>query len=209
MSPSEKIRQEAITRGVSLLFHFTPASNIESILEYGLLSREVLAQHNAPFFPTDSWRNDGRLGAVSLSVHSINEGMFARKKWELNTEWMILAIDASILWTLPCRFCWDNAAATAIVAHTGFLGGPWAFGRMFEDQPVSRMDPGSLRQAQGRQDCQPTQNAAEVQVLSPIDPDLILGVAVRNGGVKAALEDTMGRLKRVRPVVVDGYLSQR
>jgi hypothetical protein len=150
-------------------------------------------------------RLDDRLDGVSLSIHSINHGMFSAKKRTFRHEWVILAFDASILWTHPCRFCWVNAASRDIPRHS-FLGGPWAFKKMFEDHAISLADSTSMRNAQFRKEFEPTNNDAEVQVLSPIAPELILGGIVRNKEVKFALEELMKENCRVKPVEVDEKL---
>lgn len=198
-----EIQGEAMRRGVSQLFHFTVAGNVKSILSHGLASRVALEEQGIPFIATDRMRLDDCLDGASLSIHSINQSMFAAKNRTYREEWVILAFDASILWTHPCRFCWVNAASREIRRHSGFLGGPWAFRKMFEDRPISLTDRTSARNAWSRDDFEPTNNDAEVQVLSPIAPELILGGVVRNKEVKGALEELMEEIDRVKPVIVN------
>lgn len=188
------------------LFHFTPAVNVESILLNGLASRFVLQEHSIPFLATDRMRLDECLDGVSLSIHSINQSMFSTKKREYVGEWVILGFDANILWTHPCRFCWVNAASREMRNHSGFIGGPWAFEKMFEDRAVSLTDGRSLRSVRTREDFEPTDNDAEVQVLSPISPSLLLGAIVRNDEIKNALEGLMKECDSVRPVIIDDEL---
>lgn len=154
------------------------------------------------FLVTDLMRLDGELDAVCLSIHSINGQMFDAKKRQYGGEWLILEIDASILWTHSCRFCRTNAAATEMRRHGGFLGGPWAFSTMFEDRAVSLSDGRSYRSVFQRADCQPTDQSAEVQVFNSISPDAIVGVTVRNQSVKNELETLMHEVGQVRPVEV-------
>lgn len=201
-----EIRELALERGVRELFHFTPAENVESILLNGLASRAYLQEHSIPFRATDRMRLDECLDGVSLSIHSINQSMFSAKKREYVGEWVILAFDASILWTQPCRFCWVNAASREIRNHSGFIGGPWAFEKMFEDRSVSLTDGRSLRSIWLREDFEPTNNDAEVQVLSPISPSLLLGAIVRSHEIKNALEGLMKECDSVRPVIVNDEL---
>lgn len=205
------IQTEATRRDIRELFHFTVGANIENILTNGLLSRTVLEERGIEYFPTDEARLDGRVDGVSLSIHSVNQSMFAAKQQIYNLEWLIPVFEASILWTHPCRFCWVNAADREIRNHSGFIGGPWAFQKMFEDREcrpgeIGWRDGKSVREAFPRQPFQPTNNDAEVQVFSPINPDLILGVIVRNNIVKNQLRILMEKIDRVRPILVDeGY----
>lgn len=197
-----KIRRMATERGVSRLYHFTRAENARSILSHGLASRNVLLDNGIDFLATDSMRLDEHLDALSLSVHWINSAMFDKKKREIGGEWLILEIDASLLWTHSCRFCWANAATSEMRRQRAFLGGPWAFGMMFEDRPISHADGRSYRKVFQRADNRPTDDAAEVQVLDPIAPELIIDVTVRNDIAKDWLGALMQEVGQIRPIEV-------
>lgn len=184
------------------LCHFTPAENVRSIFEHGLASRVFLQEHSIRFLATDRMRLDECLDGVSLSIYSVNKRMFSAKKREYDGEWVILYFCPSILWTHHCRFCWVNAASQKIRNHSGFKGGPWAFKKMFEDCAVSLIDDRSFRSVQSREDFEPTNNDAEVQVRSRICPELLLGAMVRNDKRKNALEGLMKEYDLARPVFV-------
>ena len=198
-----KIKQEAISRGISRLYHFSPAENGANILRYGLLSREHLIDNEITFSPTDSIRLDRQYNAISLSIHSINRNMFESKKRKASTEWLIFELQASILWTHKCRFCWTNAASPEISKNTSFLGGPWGFQRMFENRPISPTDDRSFRDVYRRSENQPTEEGAEVQVYHPIAPELFVDVTVRTPRAKRELETLMEQLNQVKPVFVN------
>lgn len=202
MNYRDEVQREVTSRGISQLFHFTPSRNASSILKDGLLSRRILEARGIQYLATDSMRLDDHLDAVSVSVHSINERMFAAKRREHAIEWLIFVFEASILWTHACRFCWVNAARNEIRNHRGFIGGPWAFQKMFEDQPGAAADSKSERETRGRSESEPTDNAAEVQILEPVDPDLIVGVLAPTIDLKRQLENFMPTINRVRPVKV-------
>ena len=201
-SYQHKIKQAVASRGISQLYHFTPAKNARSILCNGLASRDILLESGVDFLATDSKRLDDRLDAVSISIHSINKDMLKNKMDNYAGEWLIFELDASILWTHSCRFCWDNAAKSEVRRHKGFLGGEWGFTKMFDDKPVSLRDDRSYRIASKLEDYEPTNNAAEVQVLDPISAELIVGVSVQNFRMKDNLESLMQEIDFVRPVVV-------
>lgn len=199
---STKIRNAARRRGVTSLYHFTPSANLESILVNGLVSRRILDEHQVAYTYTDGWRNDGQPDAVSLSIHDINRSMFSQKIRNSRCTWAILEVDASVLWTHPCRFCWVNAATSEIVNHSGFIGGPWAFEKMFADCAVSAIDQRSSREVHNTRENMPTMNDAEVQVLAPIAPELIRDVTVARDSNRAAIEAAMKAAGRVLPIAV-------
>ena len=201
MGNAIKIRNAAGARGITALYHFTPLANLASILANGLISRRILDEHAAEYIYTDGWRNDGQLGAVSLSIHTINQSMFSKKLRGSCCSWAILEVDASVLWTHPCLFNWRNAASSEMKGHTGFKGGPWAFDRMFTDE-ASRDPDRTLREIHGTPDNLPTYNDAEVQVLAPIAPELIRDVTVKAEGDRAAAEAAMKAAEREVPIEV-------
>ena len=191
------------------MYHFTPAWNGRSVLLNGLVSRNFLLAHDVEFVATDAMRLDDHLDAVSVSIHSINESMFIKKEREYGGEWLIFELNASLLWTHSCRFCWKNAATSEIRNKKGFLGGPWAFSKMFEDRAIISTDDRSFRDVLERTDCQPTDNSAEVQVFHPISPNTIINVIVRNERVKVELEALMQEVEQVKPVVVCEEIFRR
>lgn len=199
---STKIRTKALQRGITSLYHFTPFGNLRSILETGLLSRKELDARGIDYFYTDEWRNDGQLDAVSLSIHDINRSMFSSKLKNSSCDWVILEIDASVLWTHPCWFCWVNASSSEIVNHKGFIGGPWAFNEMFEDRTVGVLDKRSSREVFNTPTNMPTMNDAEVQVRASIPPELIRDVSIAHDKHRAATEAAMTTASRVLPIAV-------
>ncbi len=196
------VRELAKSKGIEKVYHFTPTVNLASILQKGLASQELLEAHEVKFFAPDQSRLDKRTEAVSLSIHSVNQGLLIKKIAEHGGDWAILEIEASVLWTHNCRFCWTNAASAEVANYRPFLGGPWGLEEMFRDRPVSAVDPRSQRLAYRRAENQPTDLQAEVQVFDPIDSDLIFDISVKNERVKRELEALMDRIGVRRPVVV-------
>lgn len=197
-----EIRSIVRERGITALGHFTPAANLQGILTHGLLSIDTLNEHDLSYSYTDGWRNDGRPHAVSLTIHDINRSMFARKLKDSRCDWVILEVDASVLWTHWCLFSWVNAASSEITGHRGRRDGPWAFKRMFDDCPVNGMDKRSSRAVFNTPDNMPTMNDAEVQVLNPIAPDLIRDVTIASERHRPATEAAMKAAGREIPIVV-------
>jgi hypothetical protein len=102
---------------ISSLIHFTRVSNLNSILSTGLRSRQDLAkQAIADVAINDSFRHDHFYDAICLSISFPNYKMFYRCSKSNRSEWVVLELDASILWRLDCAFCADNAASKAVQA---------------------------------------------------------------------------------------------
>ncbi len=203
-----RIRDAALRRGITALFHFTPIANLESILVNGLVSRDILDGNQATYTYTDPWRLDGRSDAVSLSIHGINERMFFEKRRQApHCGWVIFEIDPSVLWTHECRFCWVNASSKDITARKGYIGGPWAFERMFEDIPVGFRDNRSWRALNNMPDHMPTRNDAEVQVRQPIAPDLLRSLTVESDRVRLFAEAVMKDIERILPIDIEPNMA--
>lgn len=169
-SPRDEIRSIAQGRGVNFLCHFTQAANLANIVEHGLRSRRELIDTDYLAYVSDCYRLDDNDNAISVSVSTWNGGMLDIKRYKNpGAEWVVLVLDAEILWTHQCLFCWQSAATNEIKGHRGYRGGPWAFDKMFGGTEADRSR---------LPDNQPTDSDAEVQVLEAISPAYILGAVV-------------------------------
>lgn len=103
------LRNRRITR----LVHFTPADNLESILENGMLSRSYMDQNDFDYWYTDDNRIDGKLDCISNSITFPNYKMFWRKRHEGEPiDWIVLSIASDILVDkFDTEFYRRNAAA--------------------------------------------------------------------------------------------------
>lgn len=113
------IKSIAKDRKIDVLCHFTRVENLEGILRNDLLSRNILTERNMNFFANDNERLDGNLDAICLSVSFPNYKMFYKKRscfrssqQVRESQWVVLVLDARILWELECQFCQQNAART-------------------------------------------------------------------------------------------------
>ncbi|MDE0314773.1 MAG: DarT ssDNA thymidine ADP-ribosyltransferase family protein [Candidatus Poribacteria bacterium] len=115
-----QIQQICEERGITTLVHFTRIENLRSILGEGLMSRSLLEAREQQFLWNDADRVDGHPESNCLSIsfpnyqmfYSIREGM---KLKEVNdSQWIVLLLDAKILWELDCAFCQRNAASNAV-----------------------------------------------------------------------------------------------
>ena len=104
-------------RKIDVLCHFTRLENLSGILRNGLLSRTSLEKSGASFVPTDMTRQEGYPEAVCLSVSFPTYKMLYRKRVMFrqcnqvtDSQWIVLLLDAKLLWELECGFCQQNAA---------------------------------------------------------------------------------------------------
>jgi hypothetical protein len=196
-----EIRTEAQARGITHLLHFTPLENLASILEIGMVSQKALAEDAADGIITDRQRWDGYPDHICFSVHGINDEMFQLKKRD-HPNWAMIAVDISVIWEQSCRFCWRNAATNEIRHTRGFIGGPWAFLKMFDDEPMSVTDPRSRRQVLELKECWPTDHQAEVQVKDTVAIEKIVEIGVPSERHKGWVEALMKKRDRNIAVAV-------
>lgn len=164
--------QEAVQElGVEKLYHFTRASNLESILEFGILSVFDLENNEMPHDRNDIYRHDKRPTGISTSISFPNSRMFYKYRMIAPGEcWVVLEIDPSILYELDCLFCRHNAADKRISQLSDSdLRQSSALKSMFSDEENFPRSP-SLR------DDDPTDEQAEVLVMEKIDPKYIAAV---------------------------------
>lgn len=108
-----QIQQICIERDIITLCHFTRIDNLSSILQKGLLSRSHLETSGQQFLFNDPDRFDGHTDAICLSISFPNYKMFYRYRTE-HSQWVVLLLDAKVLWELDCAFCQENASSNAV-----------------------------------------------------------------------------------------------
>ena len=201
-----EIRTEAQARSISHLFHFTPFENLTSILNIGMVSQKALAEDVTDGIITDPKQWDNYPDHICFSVHGINDEMFRLKKRN-HPNWAVIAVDISVIWEQSCRFCWRNAASNEIRQTHGFIGGPWAFSKMFDDEPMSAIDSRSRRQVLDLQECCPTDPQAEVQVKDKVAIEKVVEIVVVSEGHKARIEAIKESRDRHIPVTVIDWIK--
>jgi hypothetical protein len=82
---------------IKWVFHFTHFSNLVSIFQNGILSREKLTENDVQFTPTDSSRADGLLSGTSLSISFPNRWMLQRKIESMGGNFAVIEISANAL----------------------------------------------------------------------------------------------------------------
>lgn len=171
--PRPEIQAYSQERLIPHLLHFTRLDNLPSILQHGLLAvSEHGGLRNAPVI-NDELRLDGHLDGTSLSIGFPNYLMFNRYKLLPNTEWVVLVIDPSVLWTKDCGFCQRNAATGLIAGQQlDALRTLAAFQGMFAE-----IEELGTRQEMRLLSYDPTDPQAEVLVFNQIEQNLITGIA--------------------------------
>lgn len=169
------MRQYAEDRNLEFLLHFTKLSNLDTILEYGLVTRDLIERQGANDLLNDSRRIDGT-SAVCVSINFPNYRLFTRYRLRNRRErWMVVVIEPSALWELPCAFCWDNAASKDItrfsIEDRMSIG---AFKAMYES------DSDALREQRKLDRADPTNPQAEVLMLEGVPPEYLQGIIVES-----------------------------
>ena len=107
-------------RTIESLFHFTRVENLSSILRKGFLGRIQLVKRGIPFVPIDNSRKDGCPEAVCLTISFPNYKLFYPKRKYYqdrygvdHNKWVVLLLEARLLWELDCAFCKLNAARSS------------------------------------------------------------------------------------------------
>ena len=108
-------------RGITTLVHFTQTEKLRNILHEGLLDHQsLLKKHGQQFVPNDRKRIDGHKDAICLSISFPNYQLFSKFSWSDDDNqpdysgWVVLVLDAKVLWELDCAFCQENAASNAV-----------------------------------------------------------------------------------------------
>lgn len=171
-------------RGVEYILHFTRVENLSSILREGIVPRRALEMTGRRAVLNDHLRLDGCKDASCFSIGHPNYKMFwSLRSQDSDSEWVVIACGAEILWRMDCAFCVENAAKNTVTAvPIGARKGVAAFEAMFA-QVVDKPTRSELRLA----DNTPTNPQAEVLVFGTVPPDMILGVLCPSKGMAGSL----------------------
>ena len=179
---TQDIESIVTTLEIPFLLHFTQATNLPSILNHGLYSIEKAKEAGIVTNINDNLRLDNRLNGTSVSIAYPNAKMLYKYRIEKpKADWVIIAIDPSVLWEKDCAFCKKNAATKFIRdLPVNQLKTAQAFQSMFDE--VNDIN-GSLRKKLSLYSCDPTDVQAEVLVLDIIEPQYINAILFEKGDV--------------------------
>ncbi|AKG34881.1 DarT ssDNA thymidine ADP-ribosyltransferase family protein [Paenibacillus durus] len=191
-------------RKIDMLIHFTQADNLESILRHGIIPISEHKHKGIKAMKNDSYRLDFCENATSISIDFPNYKLFYKFRMkDTSINWVILALEPSILWEKQCIFCPDNAANSNVSLRTiQERMGREAMLQMFAEHPNK-----PSRSVLGIPDACPTNPQAEVLVNGTIETKYIGGVAFQN-------KTTLDRFTEVIPsniptAIVEGFFDAR
>lgn len=176
------IQEICAHRGVKAVMHFTRLENLSSILAKGLIPRDVCLTSGLGVAFNDEYRLDNT-NAVCASIEFPNYKMFYRLQMaNPGQEWVILVINAAILWNAKAAFCKTNAASKEVTQVplearmncTSFEG-------LFAEYGVTP------RKDLGIPDRFPTNPQAEVLLTEGIPRQYIMGAIVKTSALEQQL----------------------
>lgn len=173
INDSHAIRDFVIKRRINRLLHFTREANLGSILECGLITRDVLRAKGMEGNCNDELRLDGT-DAVCASIGFPNYRMFYRlRATEKSIGWVVLVLDPKILWTSDVAFCCGNAASTLVTSQ------PLEARKSIAALEAMFADFGDIKRTQlGLPESYPTNPQAEVLLLDGVPLHCIREVIV-------------------------------
>lgn len=180
---SAQIAQFLKDKNITTLLHFSDRQNLFNILNYGLLSREILDNLQWTYSLNDEKRLDGRLDCISLSMSRINkellDSFIAKGKIK---ECVIIGIDATMLYREDNEriYCQTNAATKRANKGSEFKD----LVAMFDDEVSYRRsyDEKHLKRSeQNLNDNKPTAPQAEILWKDWVNPNYIQGIYFYNG----------------------------
>lgn len=123
---------------VNNFYHFTSIANLDSILKNGIMNRKDMDNKRIKYFYTDFKRNDEQLDCVSLSLMTTNKGMLHSKKNKINSEWIVIELDAKSIidsYYDKIYYCKYNASSKNVISllssNKNYLKSIEAFKNMF------------------------------------------------------------------------------
>ncbi|WP_201578987.1 DarT ssDNA thymidine ADP-ribosyltransferase family protein [Psychrobacter sp. Pi2-52] len=163
------------SRGISILCHFTPINNLESILNNGLYPRDYIDENMPDAIWTDDGRFDGMKNGICLSLSFPNHQMFYSKRIQRKDieSWAIIVLDArKVILNYDCAFFQTNSAfgdyrnksLSEFMTSNAFLS-------LFQEEVETRN--GVVTRQNYLTDEFPTDVQAEIVVFDHIPPDSI------------------------------------
>lgn len=182
----KEIKKFAQELDIPYLVHFTHISNLESIVDNGLLSRERVDELDYDAVTNDDERYDGRANTISISIAHPNDRMFYKYR-ENDADWCVVALKRKLLWEMDCLFLKNNAADARMSCKSDEeLSSIDAFKSMYDE--MGELD---SREDQCLKPYDPTDKQAEILVPDEIPTDYLLGFFVSSRQIKKNYSDLL------------------
>lgn len=188
--PRQAIQSRVQALQIPYLVHFTRVANLPSILRHGIYPVSRAPEVGVEPEINDQLRLDGHLDGISTSIAFPNYRMFYRYRQENPlVEWVVLGINASVLWEKNCGFCCHNAADARISRQ------PLVSLQTLEalDGMFLEIEGIQSRHDQRLRPYDPTDGQAEVLVFDLIEPAQIFGVIFGSDQVREACRQMCGQ----------------
>lgn len=165
---------------IPFLLHFTRAKNLESIFKHGIVPVSLCPDLGISPVVNDKFRWDRRTNSSSFSIgHPNSKMLWKYRQLEPTEEWVVLAVDPSIIWQSEVAFCPHNAADRRIASREiGSLKGYAALKEM-----IGRDKRGVILPYE------PADEQAEILVFDVVKPNQIMGVFFLDDATRARLDD--------------------
>lgn len=164
-------------RNVQFFVHFTPVTNLQSILSHGIMPRSVLSEKGIPADTPDVQRFDFRMDYSSFSISFPNYRIFYSKRMNTPFKYAVLIIDPQLILDLPLSsisYLPNNAASGAIQNVEEYTGLEAAKAMFQETVQVGKTE--VTREQLGLPEFFTTNPQAEVFIRSTIAPKYIRSI---------------------------------
>ncbi len=178
-------------RGVEYFLHYTPIRNLQSIINNGLIPREMVMRQNINAVMPDERRIDGRPDCTSLSISFPNYQLLFRNR-SSNYSFAILLIDPSIRFELyenEVYYLPHNAAKIQPERSTRYTGMD-SLRALFSNQVMTNQGMKTRREL-GIPYNYPSNPQAEVFISGRIPPSYIKHIVVENYKTLTELRATL------------------
>lgn len=175
------IDEECKARGIEKMYHFTRVENLLSILEIGIVPREVLEKTGREFAYCDENRYDRRKDCTCLSIEYPNMWLLNKKKNE-HHDWEValIELDASLLLKYDAYFAKHNAAAGDSKIDKKIETFRELFSEEFKIDFWWKEKTLTFKREEGCANQWPTSDQAEVLIQDTIDITFIRNVIFKN-----------------------------
>lgn len=179
---NRELKEIINARKIESLIHFTRIENLDSILQMGILPREMLETRAIPFIYNDTMRADYMKSCTCVSIEFPNTWVMNNKMDMVpNSDWVLILLNIELLYEQRNYYAEHNAATYSVQKNLGAKCKPSDFETLFADNIKIEKVSGEIKDFK-RNNLQaffPTSDQAEVLVEGAINPKFIDGVVFK------------------------------